>query len=57
MKHEKYYLPANGARMRTDICGICYTGGFVRPDGTCEQLKRCINADERMEARDERTAG
>lgn len=25
------------ARMRTDICGIYCTGGFVKPDGTCDK--------------------
>lgn len=42
----KYYPPSGGpcvachfARMRTDICGIYCTGGFVKPDGTCDKFK------------------
>lgn len=27
------------ARMRTDICGIYCTGGFVEKDGTCKKFK------------------
>ena len=64
MKHEKYYPPSNGpcidcyyARMRTDICGIYCTGGFVKPDGTCERFKLYLTRDEKQEARNERTAG
>lgn len=61
MKREKYYPPTGNkmcvhcyyARMRTDICGIYYTGGFVKPDGTCDRFKPY----EKQEARNERTAG
>ena len=27
------------ARMRDDICGIYCTGGFVKPDGTCDLFR------------------
>ena len=57
MKQEKYYPPAGTklcvhcyyARMRTDICGIYCTGGFVKPDGTCEKFRFYETKQEREE--------
>ena len=63
MKREKYYPPSSGpcvhcdyARMRTDICGIYCTGGFVKLDGTCDRFKPYNTKDEKQETKNERTA-
>jgi len=46
VKQKKYYPPeiklcidCYYARMRTDICGIYCTGGFIEKDGTCKKFK------------------
>ena len=50
---KKYYPPTSKlcvhcyyARMRTDICGIYCTRGFVKHDGTCDQFKLYRSKDE-----------
>lgn len=59
MQREKYYPPLDVmrslcvhccfARMRTDICGIYCTGGFVKEDGTCDRFKAYKAKEERRE--------
>ena len=56
VKRSKYYPPYVSskmcvscyyARMRTDICGIYCTGGFVKADGTCDKFKYYSTQNEK----------
>lgn len=61
MQQGKYYPPYEAshslcvkchyARMRTDICGIYCTGGFVKEDGTCDRFKPYKAEEERRKKR------
>lgn len=42
------------ARMKTDICGIYCTGGFVNPEGNCDHF--LSTADGKKRKREERKA-
>lgn len=39
------------ARMRRDICGTYCTGGFEKPDGTCDHFKDYFEAKKERRAK------